>query len=368
MQRTTFTIFSRSIAATIAVAVLAGACSDSTSPSIAPGFLGGTSANHEIGLVVNSTGKALTMFQLGAPTVQKQIPLGTSATVTPVGASIRGRRAAVPLGNAASVALIDLENAVVQRFFTFPTGNATGSAFSDDTTLLAANTATGVVGRATVNQQADAITATAPVAPQPTAIVMAGARALVVSSNLDENYVPISNGVVTAVDPKTMQVLGTAAMGGTNSTAAALGPDGLVYVVNTGDYVGQSSLTILNPATMIVVTTVPNMGTGAGDISIDAAGLAYISSFGYGTLVWNTVTRSFVRGIDNPVCAKLASAGCRGAAAAITNAGGNVYQVFFGSASQGLAPFVFVFTSGTYALSDSISVGAAPVGIYARIF
>ena len=51
-------------------------------------------------------------------------------------------------------------------------------------------------------------------------------------------------------------------MGGTNSTDAAVGPDGLLYVVNTGDYVGQGSLTIVNPATMAVVTTIPNMGVG----------------------------------------------------------------------------------------------------------
>ena len=157
-------------------------------------------------------------------------------------------------------------------------------------------------------------------------------------------------------------------MGGTNSTDAAVGPDGLLYVVNTGDYVGQGSLTIVNPATMAVVTTIPNMGVGPGAISIDASGLAYISGFFSGTLVWNTVTRAFVRGPDNPVCAKLPSGSCRGAIAATTNGAGNLYQIFFGSSSQNLPPYVFVFKPGTYTLSDSISVGTGPAGISIRSF
>jgi len=344
----------------------AAACgSDSTAP-IAPGFLGGTSSNHEIGLVVNSTGKALTMFQLGSPSTTKQIPLGSSSTVSPVGLSIRGRRVAVPLGDAASVALINLETAAIQRFFTFASGNATGSVFVDDTTIIAANSALGTVGRMTVNQVSDAIGASAPVAPQPTAIQFAAGRALVVSANLDNNFVPIGNGIVTAIDPKTMQVVGTATMGGTNSSDGAVGPDGLLYVVNTGDYVAQGSLTIVNPATMQVVATVPNMGVGPGAISIDANGLAYISGFFSGTIVWNTKTRAFVRGPDSPVCAKLGNGSCRGAFSAATNAAGDIYQVFFGSTTQ--QPYVFVYKANSFALSDSIAVGVGPAAIAIRTF
>ncbi|MEP6493117.1 MAG: hypothetical protein ABJF01_10600 [bacterium] len=355
-------------AAALVLATTALACgSDSTAP-VAPGFLGGTSGNHEIGLVVNSTGKALTLFQVGSPTTQQQIALGTSSTVTPTGFSVRGRRAAVPLGNAASVAFINLETATIQRFFVFTGGNATGSAFADDTTIIVANSDRNLVGRVTANQTADAITSTVTVAAQPTAITMVGGRALVVSANLDANFKPIGNGVVTAIDPKTLQVLGTANMGGTNSTDGAVGPDGLLYVVNTGDFVAQGSMTIIDPATMQVQTTVPNMGVGPGAISIDAAGLAYVSGFFSGTLVWNTKTRTFVRGTDNPVCAKLPNGSCRGAFAATTNAGGNLYQLFFGSSSQNLPPYAFVFKAGTFALTDSVSVGTGPAGIAIRTF
>jgi len=365
------TIRSSSRALLLALASLAAlACgSDDATQPVAPGFLGGTASNHEIGLVVNSTGKALTLFQLGSPTTQKTIAFGASTTISPVGLSVRGRRAAVPLGNAASVALIDLVTQTTTRFFTFASGNATGSAFVDDTTIIVANPTLNLVGRFTTGQSADAIsTLSAKIAPQPTAVVIAGGRALIVSSNLDANFAPIGNAIVTAVDTKTLQVLGTATSGGTNSTDAALGPDGMLYVLNTGDFVASGSVTIVNPATMQVVTTVSGFGPGPGAISIDSNGLAYISSFFGGTVVWDTKTRTFVRGPSNPVCAKLAAGGCRGAFAASTDAAGDLYQAFFGDSRAGLPPYIFVYKAGTFALTDSISAGQGPAAVVIRTF
>jgi hypothetical protein len=342
---------------------------DDTTQPVAPGFLGGTSSNHEIGLVVNSTGKALTLFQLGSPATQKTIAFGASSTISPVGLSVRGRRAAVPLGNAASVALIDLVTQTPTRFFTFASGNATGSAFVDDTTIIVANATLNVVGRFTTGQSADAIaTLSGKIAPQPTAIAISGTRALIISTNLDASFNPIGNGVVTAVDTKTLQVLGTATMGGTNSSDGALGPDGMLYVLNTGDFVKSGSLTIVNPATMAVVATISDIGVGPGAISIDSNGLAYISSFFGGTMVWDTKSRAFLRGPSNPICAKLAAGGCRGAFAATTNSAGDVYQAFFGDSRAGLPPYLFVYKAGTFTLTDSISVGQGPAAVAIRTF
>jgi hypothetical protein len=346
---------------------LASCTTDATSP-FAPGFLGGTSTDHEIGVVVNSLGRSVTLFQHGSPSTQKQIALGTSSTITPTGMSIRGRLAAVPLGDAASVALIDLQSATVERFFTFASGNATGSAFVNDTTVVAANLLTNVVGRFTTGQTAGAITNTVAVAPVPTAIAVSGGRVFVVSSNLDANFQPIGNGIVTAIDPTTMKVAGTVTMGGTNSSDIAAGPDGLLYVLNTGDFVSPGSLTVVNASTLQVVITVSNVGVGPGAITIDESGVAYISGFLFGTTLWNTTTRQFVRAPGTSVCAKLANGSCRGAFAATTDKAGNLYQAFFGSPSQNLPPYVFVFKAGTFALTDSIAVGSGPAALTVRVF
>ncbi|MEO7361301.1 MAG: hypothetical protein ABI120_13295, partial [Gemmatimonadaceae bacterium] len=112
----------------ITIPALAACGNDSViAPTPAPGFLGGVAGNREIGVVVNSGGKSITMFQLGSPTTTQTIALGSSATITPTGLSLFARKAAVPLGNAASVAIVNLETSVVQQFFTFASGNATGS-------------------------------------------------------------------------------------------------------------------------------------------------------------------------------------------------------------------------------------------------
>ncbi|MEP6781643.1 MAG: hypothetical protein ABJC26_17215 [Gemmatimonadaceae bacterium] len=347
------------------------ACSDnktSTEPTPAPGFLGGIASNREIGVVVNSTGKALTMFQLGSPTTTVSIPLGTSSSITPVGFSLQKRLAAVPLGNAASVAIVNLETATIQKFFTFASGNATGSAWANDTTVFVANTTTNQVGRFYTTQTSAVISSLDSVAPGPTAIAYTGGRVLVVSGNLDANYAPIGNGIVTAINPTTMAVLGTVQTGGANSSDAAVGPDGYLYVLNT-DYAAQSTMTIINPATMTVITNITNVGVGAGQITIDASGLAYISGFSTGTIIFNTKTRTFVRATGNEVCAKVAVTGaCRGAAAAAASSSGKLYQTFFGSASQGQSPYVFVYSPSTYALSDSIAVGVGPLSIVINTF
>jgi hypothetical protein len=355
---------------TLAVISFATACgNDGVTPvSAAPGFLGGTSDNHEIGVVVNSTLKAVTMFQLGSPATQVQIPLGASATVTPVGLSLRGRMAAVPLGNAASVSLVDLATQTVTRTFTFPSGNTTGSVWANDTTFFAANTATNKIGRVYINQTASEITSTVDVGPSPTAMVAAKGRVFAILGNLDTNYMAIGNGIVTAINPATNTVIGSVQTGGTNPTTAAVGPDSLIYVLNTGDYVTPSTLTIIDPATLTVVTTVSNVGTGMGAINIDAAGMAYLSSFSGATTVWNTKTRTFLRGSDNPVCAKLPTGVCRGAADATANSAGKLYQAFFGSASRNQPAYIFVYSPASFALTDSISVGSGPIQINIRTF
>jgi hypothetical protein len=354
----------RSLAPALALALAMG-CNGDNSTDPGQSFLGGTAVNPEIGLVINSTGRALTMFQLGNPSEQRQIPFGASSAVTLTGLSLHGTRALVPLGDAASIALVDLEDTRIERFFTFPAGNATGSAWLDDNTFLAANFLDDYVAKGTLDQTAGALTTTVAVAPAPTAIVMAGGRAFVVSSNLDESYAPIDNGVVTVVDPATMTVVDDIEMGGMNSLAAALGPDGKLYVLNVGPYgtdgyVDDASVTIINTTTLTTETTIPGFPKGAGSIRIEDDGLAYISSYTTGTVVWNTTTRTFVRDADHPVCA---GNPCRGAFDADRAGNGALYQAFFGDVSHAVAPYIFVFAPDTYELVDSIPVGVGPTSV-----
>jgi hypothetical protein len=349
---------------------LATACSSDTSTGpTASSFLKGTNGNAQIGLVLNSTSPALTMFQLGAPHgTQQTVPFGASSSITPVGFSINGTTAVVPLGDVASVAVVNL-NTLGISYFLFNSGNATGQAFIDANTVVVGNLTENYVGAFTLTQSSSTIGDSTPVAPGPTDIEAANGNAYVISENLDINSNPLGNGVVTKMNGHTLAVLATASTGGTNATAAAVGPDGRLYVVNTGDYVGQSSLTVLDTATLSPVGngTYPNFGVGAGAIQIDKNGLAYVSGFFSGTVVWNTVTQSFVRSASSPLCVLL-NGSCLGAFGAATDAAGDVYQAYFGT--QGGKPWVYVYSyaGGSYTLSDSISAGQGPSEIRIATF
>jgi hypothetical protein len=344
----------------VAVLVFSGvfvaACSDSSpsGPKVAS-FLKGTNGNAQIGLVVNSTGRALTMFQLGKPTNQEVVPLGASAAITPVGFSIQGT----------STAVVDLNGETITRYFLFGSGNATGQAFVDDTTVLVGNETGNYVGRFTLGQSGSQAADSVAVASAPSDIETANGNAYVTSAVLNGSGYPAGFGVVTKLNGHTLAVLATQATTDSNSSAAAIGPDGRLYVVNTGDYTYQSSVTVMDTATLAVINTYSGFGLGAGAITIDKNGLAYVSSFYSGTVIWNTVTQSFVRSSSNPLCVTVSST-CLGAFSAATDAAGDVYQTFFGSQSQ--APLVYVYTQGTYAQTSSVSVGQGPAQVRIATF
>ena len=353
------------------LALVALACGDSVTGPRITGFLAGTSTNAEIALVLNSVGKSLTLFQVGDPSQKRQIPLGTSSLVTPVSFSVGGTNALIPLGDAAAIALVNLDADVITRTFLFKKGNATGSVFVNDTTGIVANYLGNYVGRVTLHQASDSVRDTVSVTATPVALAVSGSRILVVSANLNTavDYAPLGNSVVTALDATSLAKLGTVQTGGTNAQDAALGPDGKLYVVNTGDYFNPATLGIINPATLALETTIADVGVGAGAIKIDKNGIAYISSFFSGTVVFDTKTKTFLRSPANPVCANTPTKGCRGAFdATVASTTGNLYQVFIGSSSQSLAPYVFVFTGGTYALKDSVAAGVGPTFIQLRTF
>lgn len=354
----------RRLLGTLLLTAAIAACSDNSSPAPTRGFLEGTTTNPDIGIFVNGSANTLLLLQLGAPDQRQELPLGASPSITPVGFAVRGKQALVPLGNAASIALVDLESNSVVRVFTFRAGNATGVAWVNDTIAVAANQIDDYVGRIYINQAGAAITDTVPVTPFPTDVQVHDGKVYVVSSNLDENYAEIDDGAVTVIDPATMTVLDSLTTGGRNPQFGAFGPDGKFYVVNSGEFFANNgSLAVFSAAVDTIPTVVTGFGDFPGPIKIDAQGRAVISSFNFGSIVYNTATSTFIRAPDAPLCAPTPSDGCRTASDAAFASDGRIYQTYFGSAAQSSPAEIFIYDATSYALVDSIAIPLLPSGV-----
>jgi DNA-binding beta-propeller fold protein YncE len=188
----------------------------------------------------------------------------------------------------------------------------------------------------------------------------------VISSNLNPTtYTPVGPGVVTEINPTTMSVVRTFTTGGNDPQYGAFDAAGKLYVTNSGSYgSGDGSLTIINLSTNVVESTVTGFGDSPGDISIDSQGRALVSSYSIGSLVWNTVTRSFIRGPTNALCAPASSAAgapCRGSSGGAFGLNGKIYTTVPGSPT---APaYLFAFNGTTFALTDSTAVPLYPSGL-----
>lgn len=357
---------SRRHAALLALAAIftLAACSDDTPPP--PGFLEGTQSDPGILLAVNLD-KTLFMLQTGAPDERVSIPLGASSAVTPIGLAVSGTHAAVPLGNAASVAWVDLSTETVDRYFTFPSGNATGVAFANASTVVVCNQTTDQCGKFDPAQAGNEVTGLVTVIQFPNSVVASGGRVFVVSSNLDDNYMVAGPGVVTELNPATMAIERTWEVGTNPQYAAAY--SGKLFVVNSGDYgLNNGTLSVINLGSNTVQAPIDGFGDFPGPINIDSRGHALISSFNYGTAVYNTVTETFLKSVAVPLCVPSSGGACRGAADATTAPNGDIYQAYFGSAALSEPAYYFVYDGDTFALKDSIAVPLGPSGLVAATF
>jgi len=343
----------------------AAACStDFTAPN--RGFLAGTDADRQIITTVLSLNSTLLQAQAGAPNTRQLLALGSSTQITPVGFSLNsGTLAAIPTGNAASVLVADLEFGTT-RSFTWSGGNATGSAWFNASTIIATNPSRNLVGRMTLAQTGNAIIDTLLVAAFPTDVVVTNGRIFVVSSNLNSNFAPAGPGVITEISPTTFAVVRTFNVGRNPGYAAAF--NNKLFVTNAGDFsANNGTLSVIDLATNAVAAPVTGFGDFPGQITIDPQGIAYVSGFAFGTVIYNTVTGTFVRGAANPLCAPVGNV-CRGATGAQLAGNGRIYQTFFGSTAANQPGRIFVYNGTTLALTDSITVPVGTSSVDVRTF
>lgn len=255
-----------------------------------------------VGVVLNSVDISLTLFTVfpdDSPGATSTIGLGPAGS--PVGFSVQGRLVAVPMGTVPAVALVDLLEEEVSETIALPEGSgATGSAFANDSILVVANPNRNSVSP--VNYRRGTVGPEIPVGTFPEEVVPVGDRLYVLNSELGADFQPAGPGTITVLRAGDLSVAGTIELSGRNPVGGALGPDGRLYVVNSGAFgEGDGSLSVVDPVAADEVAHHGGFGEFPGAPAFGFFGLLHVPSFAYGLAIWEPASGSFSRSPADPL-------------------------------------------------------------------
>jgi hypothetical protein len=253
----------------------------------------------EVGVVLSSMDLSLTIFEVENPGQTRTIGLGPYGS--PVTMAVRRNLAAVPLGVVPAVAVVDLREGLLVRTVGLPLGSgATGAAFLNDSIALIANPSLNSV--TPVNVLAGTAGSDIAVGRFPQAVVVEGGRAFVLNAEL-EFFAPDGPSTVSVIDIASLQVTSTVTLSGENAGAGGLGPDGRLYIVNSGSFgSANGSLSVVDLAGLTEVANHPGFGEFPGSLALgpSVSGFvgtwAFVGTFSYGVVVWDASLEGFVRG------------------------------------------------------------------------
>lgn len=273
--------------------LFASACADPGAPLPAPS---------EVVLVVNSIGPSLSVIPVDATGAAYEIPLPQVTSPTPVGVSARGQWALVPMGLDHAVAVVDLAAGVASDIIPLAAGSgATGSAIIDDSIAYVANPGLNTVTR--VNYLTGD-TASVAVGVYPTGVIYTRGKVFVINGNL-VNFAIAGPGWISVVDPVTNALADgidsiPLPMPG-NPAFGVVASDGRLYVMNTGNYVDEGRLSIVDPVARVELANFGGFGAGPGEMAADAGSRLFISSFSEGLMEFDIDTREVVHGAGDGV-------------------------------------------------------------------
>jgi hypothetical protein len=265
------------------------ACADTNAPLPDP---------VEVLLVVNRVGNSLSIVQVDEEGPAVQVSLGGAGSA-PTTLAARNAFAVVPLGPADAVAVVDLRAGVVERRIPLPEGSgATGVAMVDDSIAYVGNPDLNTVSR--VNYLTGSTSGVA-AGGFPQALVFTRGRVFVLNGNLDQDALPLGESWMTVVDPVTNEpatgIDSIALSGQGNAVSAAVGADGLLYLIVAGNpFEDEGRLSIVDPVARVEVASFSGLGKGPGHVAVDGEARVFVSSRAEGLLEFNTDSNTVVRG------------------------------------------------------------------------
>ena len=321
-------------------------CGESTTEPLLP-------ETWEVGVVVNSVDLSVTIFPVDSLSSTRTVGLGADGS--PVGVSVRGGLAAVPMGIVPVLKVVDLREGRVIRSIPLPQGSgATGSAWATDSVVVVANPMRNTVSP--VNVHTGAVAGEIPVGVYPEVVVSGGGKVYVLNSELGPDYLPSGPGTVTVLDAGTLTTLGSIQLTGENPGSGAMGPDGRLYVVNRGRFFGNSgSVSVVDVQTFQEIQHIPGFGDFPSAAAFGSDGYLYLAAFSFGVIVWNPITGDFVRGVGDAITPGEVPS----VSGLAFDSEGRLYTLL----PECQAPGAAYRLDETYSVQDTVQVGTCPFGI-----
>lgn len=279
---------SRPAVLALATGLLFG-CADTNAPPPEP---------LELLLVVNSQSNSLSIVSIDAPQSVVSVPLG-GAGATPRSVAAREGIAVVPLGVADQVAVVDLITRTLVHLIQLPLGSgATGAAMVSDSVAYVANPGRNTVTRMNVFTRE---TAEIAVGVSPQGFVVARGRLFVLNGNLDETGEPVGPSWLTVINPATNTLApgidSIPLTGPGNAAFATVAGDGFLYVVNRGRTMpAEGRLSVVDPLERREVASFAGLGLRPGEVASDGASRVFVASLTEGLLEFDTESNAVVRG------------------------------------------------------------------------
>ena len=143
-----------------------------------------------------------------------------------------------------------------------------------------------------------------------------------------------------------------------NAGFADVASDGLIYLVNSGDFFnGEGRLSIVDPVGRQEVANFGGFGTGPGALAADGGERLFISSFSEGLMEFNTRTRVVVLGAG-------AGIAIPGNSAVEVDSKGRIYAISTGPCSGGTPGVAHVLKAN---LTESTTINLGECAIFAAI-
>ena len=252
----------------------------------------------ELLAVANSQGNSVSVVpvdQSESPTaIQLGSPRGRAMSLAAV-----DRYAIVPLGDIDEVAVLDLQQRILVHRIVLPAGSGlTGAIMLDDSIGYVASSSRNTVTRINALSRD---TAEVAVGVSPQGFAFARGRLFVLNANLDSTGEPIGASWLTVINPATNALapgIDSVPLAGPGYAAfATVGGDGLIYIVNRGrSTTAEGRLSIVDPLERKEVASFAGLGLQPGQVATDGGARVFVSSLAEGLLEFNTDSNAVIMG------------------------------------------------------------------------